>query len=239
MSEVVLVVLGHPDRRDGLFAASRHLAVLMGGARIRALMLPPPAPIVSAPPPQPDMVTESIAPEASITATVDEHGSRADFIVVAQPDPQDDRATRHAFRTAVFQTGRPVLMVPATEPVGPFGQRVAIAWRDDAGAAKALIPALRILAGADEVHLFAGVHAGAPTPACPPVLIEHGVRAELHVLAIGAEPLGQVLLARTREIGADMLVMGAFTHGPIRNMLLGGLTRYVVAHAHLAVLMRH
>ena len=65
------------------------------------------------------------------------------------------------------------------------------------------------------------------------------MRAEQHVLAIGAGPFGQLLLSRAHEAGADMLIMGAYTHGAIREMLLGGITRYVVSHADLPVLMRH
>jgi nucleotide-binding universal stress UspA family protein len=237
MSDVILVVLGTPERRNGLIAAARHLAVLVGGAaRVRALVLPVPG---SNPPAPEGMATDFVAPDASITATVEEHGSRADFIVVAQPDANDDRATRHAFRTAVFQTERPVLMVPSGEPAEAFGRRVAIAWRDDARAVKAVIPALRILARAEQVHLFTGVRAGAATPASPAVLVEHGVRAELHVLAIGSDPLGQTLLDRAGELGADLLIMGAYTRLPVREMLLGGLTRHIVAHARIPVFMRH
>jgi nucleotide-binding universal stress UspA family protein len=238
MSEVILVVSGPPEGKAGLIAASRQLALLIGDARIRVLILPSSTPTLPTPSPD-DVVVEHVAPGASITATVEARGSRSDFIVVARPDPQDDRATRHAFRTAVFQTERPVLMVPATIGTASFGRRVAIAWRDDARAVKAVVPALRFLARAEKVHLLTGIRAGAPTPAIPPVLVERGVRAELHVIAIGAFPFGQNLLDRAHALQADMLIMGAYVHSPVREMLLGGTTRYVVAHADLPVLLRH
>jgi len=71
------------------------------------------------------------------------------------------------------------------------------------------------------------------------VLVEHGLAATLHVLAIGGVPFGEMLLDRARELGADLLIMGAYTHSPLREKLLGGTTRSVLAHADLPVLLRH
>jgi nucleotide-binding universal stress UspA family protein len=59
------------------------------------------------------------------------------------------------------------------------------------------------------------------------------------VLPIGSEPFGQTLLTRAHQLGADMLVMGAFAHSPLRELILGGVTRYIIEHADLPVLMRH
>ena len=71
------------------------------------------------------------------------------------------------------------------------------------------------------------------------MLVEHGVTAALHVLSIGSGPFGELLLGRARELGADLLIMGAYAHSPLREMLLGGVTRTVLAHAGLPVLLRH
>jgi nucleotide-binding universal stress UspA family protein len=80
---------------------------------------------------------------------------------------------------------------------------------------------------------------GARPPTLPQILIDHGIRAELHVLPIGPGAFGQVLLENAHQLGADMLVMGAYAHSPLREALLGGVTRYMLAHADLPVLMRH
>jgi nucleotide-binding universal stress UspA family protein len=61
----------------------------------------------------------------------------------------------------------------------------------------------------------------------------------MHPLAIGAEPFGRTLLDTAKALRADLLVMGAYAHSPLREMLLGGVTRYVLAHAEIPVLMRH
>jgi nucleotide-binding universal stress UspA family protein len=123
--------------------------------------------------------------------------------------------------------------------VAAFGKRVAIAWRDDTRAAKAVLPALRCLGRAEQVHVLAGVRQGAEHPALPQVLLDHGIKAEMHVLQIGPGAFGQALLIRAHELGSDMLVMGAYAHSRLREALLGGVTRYMLAHADLPVLMRH
>ena len=78
-----------------------------------------------------------------------------------------------------------------------------------------------------------------PTPQMPAILAEHGIAAELHALPIGAGPFGAALLDKAHELGADMLVMGAYQHSPLRELLLGGVTRHMLAHADLPVLLRH
>lgn len=240
MPEVILVVSGRPERRDGLLAAARHLATLTGAtltgkARVRLLLLAPPTVAAELP----DTAVDVLPAGADVAAEVEARGSRADFVVVAKPGPEDDRATRHAFEAALFRSERPVLMVPPEAPAGAFGRRVAIAWRDDAQALKVLVPALRVLSGADQVHLIAGVRPGNATPAIPPVLIEHAVPATLHVLAIGSGSFGEAMLGQAQGLGADLLIMGAYAHSPWREMLLGGVTRTVLAQARLPVLMRH
>ena len=150
----------------------------------------------------------------------------------------DDEPTQHGFQAALFRTERPILVVPAG-PSAPFGRCVAIAWREDSRTVKAVIPALRFLAGAEQVHLLAGVRNGATSPSVPAVFQDHGIAARLHVLRIDAAPFGRTLLEKLHELGADMLVMGAYAHSPLREMIFGGVTQYMIEHADVPVLMRH
>jgi nucleotide-binding universal stress UspA family protein len=178
---------------------------------------------------------ESVGDAANI---IEEKGKRADFIVIARPEANDDRPARHGFHTALLATERPVLVIPPV-PAAPIGRRVAIAWRDDRRAVKALVPALRFLAQAQAVHVLAGARASKPRPELPSVLAEHGIGATLQVLPIGDGPFGQVLLNAAHDFDADLLVMGAYAHSPLREMILGGVTRYMLKHADLPILMRH
>jgi nucleotide-binding universal stress UspA family protein len=180
--------------------------------------------------------------EGGTTDIVAEWGRRADVIVASRPLPRD-RRDRQAFRMALFGTDRPVLMVPPRHAIpevsATFGRRIAIAWRDEKQALRAVIPALRWLSGAEQVHVLIGVRDATRSPGVPPVLREHGLTVSVHVLAIRPGPFGQTLLDMAHGLSADLLVMGAYAHSPLRELLLGGVTRHMLAHADLPVLMRH
>lgn len=165
-------------------------------------------------------------------------GTPLDYIVLPRPASRDTAADRMQLQAALFDTDRPVLVVPPG-PALLFGKRVAIAWRDDKSAVRAVLAALRALSAAQQVHALAGTRAGTPPPALPPILAEHGVPATLHVLPIGDGAFGAALLAAAHGLCADLLVMGAYTHSAWQEAILGGVTRYVLTHADLPVLMRH
>lgn len=166
-------------------------------------------------------------------------GGRADYVVAKRPrhgGPEHEHQLLHA---ALFHTGRPVLVVPPEPQAAPFGRHVAIAWRDDSRTIQAVLPALHWLGRAEKVIVLAGVRDGASPPSPPAMLDEHGVTATMELLPVTAgRTFGADLLARAQQLGVDLLVMGAFVH-PVRNLILGGVTRHVLAHAAIPVLMRH
>jgi nucleotide-binding universal stress UspA family protein len=190
-----------------------------------------------------DSVTSSVAEWADIEGladkVMDEWGGRADFIVLKRPTERQSDQERRALNTALFATGRPVLMVPTEQPAAAFGHRIAIAWRDDGRTIKAVLSALRLVGGAERVDALAGSRDATSPPGLPDILEEHGINATLHVLPItGQQAFGEALLAAAHRLGADMLVMGAFARHPVRSLILGGVTRYMLSRADLPVLMR-
>lgn len=176
--------------------------------------------------------------EGLVDAAVREWGCRADIIVLRRPTDRDHLPAQQEIHAALFGTGRPVLVVPPGLP-GRFGRRVAIAWRGDPHSTRAVLSALRCRLPPERVFVLVGQREGAPRPTVPEILPEHGVEAELHLLPAGTGMFGEALLARAHRLGADMLVMGAYLHSPLRGVLLGGLTRFMLGHADLPVLMRH
>lgn len=197
-----------------------------------------------------DAWAPTVTPRAVVTAwsdvegradkVVGEWGRRADFIVLKRPWHHTPETERQAIHAALFETDRPILMVPPDRPPASFGKRVAIAWREDSRTLNAVLAALRCLQGSERIDVLAGVRNGAPPPRLPDILEEHGIKADLHVLPVtGDRVFGEVLLAKAHALGSDMLVVGAFARHPIRSLLLGGVTRHMLAHADLPVLMRH
>jgi nucleotide-binding universal stress UspA family protein len=269
MADVILVVLRRPEIAKTLLGAALQIAHLMGGARLNVLATMEPLQVTALGAEALMAEANSVLRareqelqrvsalrsiyekwmdtsgadarwaevEGSTPTAIGDRGSRADLIVAGQ-SLEDDRMARQAFSAALFGTNRPVLLVPAGSATA-FGRRVAIAWRDEKRAVNAVLPALRCLSTAEQVHVLIGVREQAPAPGLPRVLLEHGIAAELHVLPIGSKPFGQTLLDKAHQLGVDMLVMGAYAHSPLRELVLGGVTRYMLEHADLPVLMRH
>jgi nucleotide-binding universal stress UspA family protein len=178
--------------------------------------------------------------EARADEAVEEWGRRADYVVLKRPWLHDPEPEQQAIHAALFDTDRPVLVIPSEASPRIFGRKVAIAWRNDSRTIRSVLAALRWLGRAERIQVLAGAREGAPPPQLPDILAEHRVEAGLHVLPItGRRAFGEVLLAKAHELGADLLVMGAFVHSPARRLLLGGVTRYMLTNADLPVFMRH
>lgn len=167
------------------------------------------------------------------------HGRLADLIAVPRPD----HASNLGFNTlysALMQTGRPVMMCPDHVPRGPLPGHLAIAWNGSTEAARAIGLGADLVSRADRVTVLT---AGAtPRAATAEALIEYlavrGVRAAFRQLKEGGEP-GAALLAGAEEVGADLLLMGAYSHSRGRESLFGGVSQHVVDHAELPVVMVH
>lgn len=188
-----------------------------------------------------DVTIEWFDVEGKADDVVGEWGRRADHVVLGRPSFQGhDGMERWALHAALFETDRPVLVVPPDPRPSPFGRTVAIAWKNNPGTVKAVLACIRWLDQSSSVHLLAGVREGAQRPSLPDILTEHRVEAKMHVLPITSQrAFGEVLLARAHELGADCLVLGAYVHRPVVGLILGGVTRYMLAHADLPLLMRH
>lgn len=189
---------------------------------------------------QQSLATEWFDVEGRAEQVVGEWGRRVDFVVLKRPSQRYVEPERQAIHAALFDTDRPVLVVPPEWLPSSFGRRVAIAWRDDGRTSKAVLAALRWLGRAEHIDVLAGARPGPIAPRLPDIIEEHGIKAELHVLPVTEQDsFGEVLLAKAHQLACDMLVVGAFAHHPVRRMILGGVTRYMLAHADLPVFMRH
>jgi nucleotide-binding universal stress UspA family protein len=140
----------------------------------------------------------------------------------------------------LFDTGRPVLLLPR-KPVPGIGVRVAIAWNGSAQAARAVMAALPFFRAARQITILS---AGPVNPyASPDGLVTYLSRHDVQATAKRLEPepaaIGSALLEHCRLLQADLLVMGAYGHSRLREMILGGATREILANAELPVLMIH
>ena len=171
-----------------------------------------------------------------------EQGRAADLIVVGRP-PNRGSAHRHGLVEPgefVMSAGRPVLVTP---PGVDYldGQRVVIAWKDTREARRAVFDAMPLLKRAKYVNVVALQVEDQPTGAhdVARYLCGHGVDATVAEHRIGGITTPQALLELTSECSADLIVMGAYGHGRLREWVFGGVTRDLLHGAPVCCLMSH
>ena len=200
------------------------------------------APLVAAPP------AEGVSAEwVDVTGREEEvvawRGRLSDLVVVTRPREGAESRTTMTVNAALMESGRPLLLAPATPPA-ELGGNVAIAWNGSAEAGRAVAASLPLLARARTVSILSVSEddrtAGAPAGELAAYLAWHGVGARCETVTSGSHGHpGEALLSECSGRGIDLLVMGAYTHSRLRQLILGGVTRQVLHHADLACLMSH
>ena len=167
-------------------------------------------------------------------------GRLADLIVVGRSHAETDSAAAATLNAALFESGRPVLVVPEFAP--DMGKRIAIAWNGSSEAARSVSAALPLLKRAKAVLLFSAVTERTSADAVVGLvdfLAWHGISAAPQALAEGGGSVGHRILDAAGAAGIDLLVMGAYTHSRLRQLILGGVTHDVLGRARLPLLMAH
>lgn len=168
-------------------------------------------------------------------------GRLADLVVFARPQGRDDGQALTTIETTLLGSGRPILLVSEEMPE-EIGRSVAVAWNGNAEAARAVAGAMPFLLSADSVRVLTAetsVTEAAAGRRIAEYLAWHGINAEITIVHPGAEAVGKALMDQAAALECDLLVMGGYGHSRMREMILGGVTRYVLNHAGLPVLMAH
>ena len=169
-------------------------------------------------------------------------GRVVDLIVMSQPSDEASHPSLLTLHAAIFETGRPVLMVPENTP-DVVGKNVVIAWNGASEAASAVAGGMELITGADKVTIITvnteKSVARIGSEALAYYLGYHGVNAECRGIDAERAAVSQVISDFCSEIGSDLLVMGAFTQSRLIRVILGGVTRNIIANANVPVLMIH
>ncbi|MFZ1814610.1 MAG: universal stress protein [Rhizobiaceae bacterium] len=168
----------------------------------------------------------------------------ADLVVVQQDDPDHPESGELNLGALLFESGRPVLMVPYTWSSQFDPKRIIIAWNNTREAARAAFDALPFLARAQEVEILLidpesneEHRASMQGSELALALDRHGIRAQIVNQPSGGIPIGEAIENRITESAADMVVMGAYSKSRLRELLFGGATRTLLSSMPVPVLL--
>lgn len=167
-----------------------------------------------------------------------------DLLIVGQPDPSLERQwrSRAVLENILLNSGRPLLFIPHEGSFVSVGHRVLIAWDGTREAARAVEDAMPVLAMAQEViALVVDLRGGKALSVehLVALLERHGVITTTQGARSEGRPIGDVLLAKAKELNCDLLVMGGYGHRRFWEHLFGGPTYDVLRHLNVPVLMSH
>ena len=187
--------------------------------------------------------------EGDPLALVLREAREADLLVVGQRDSDDgDGFVAAQFvETLILESGRPVLVVPYAGNFTALPQRVLVAWSGGRESARALHDAMPMMTGAN-VHVLQ-ITSTQPKHWAEETTVGQVVRA-LNTRGIQATAeetecadsdtaVGELLLSRAADFNADLIVMGAYGHSRLRELVLGGVTRTLLATMTVPALMSH
>jgi nucleotide-binding universal stress UspA family protein len=182
-----------------------------------------------------------------IADAVIEHGLQSDLIIVNQVNPESMAGIEPDFtERVVMESGRPVLVIPSFGEFRECGRTVLVGWNATREAARAAFDAVPILRHADAVRVtWVDPQKSLYGPNFLPgaelatALARHGINVTAEGMPTSGIGAGEALLSHASDLGADLLVMGAYGHNRLREYVFGGATRTILQSMTVPVLMSH
>lgn len=187
------------------------------------------------------MLTATIAGAADTFASL---ARRFDLAVVPQVTPDTIAPDELLMEAALFESGRPLLIVPYIQKTPLDLNRVICCWDGSRTAARAIADAMPFLYKAKAVDLvivgkgkmnekeLSGADMGAH-------LARHGMKVDVKRIPAADVDVANVVLSYAADSGAEFVVMGGYGHSRLREYILGGATRGILASMTVPVLMSH
>jgi nucleotide-binding universal stress UspA family protein len=190
---------------------------------------------------------ESLTLSPSFAGAGDQFGRiarRFDLAIVGQAEPDTSAVEEIIAETALFESGRPVILVPYIQKTPLKLDNVMICWDGSRPAARAIADAMPLLtkAGRAEIVIITnerGKQDEIEGADMGQHLARHGLKVDVHRIAGGQIDVADALLSHAADSGADFMVMGGYGHSRLREFVLGGVTHSIFRSMTVPVLMSH
>ena len=181
-----------------------------------------------------------------VSETLVRQARQADLVILGQvnPDHPPPPEGRQLVEDVLMTSGRPILVIPYIGHFQTVGSRILVGWNNSREAARAVNDAIPLLAKAASVTIL---EVSPRRPATDDAtgaditrhLAHHGIRAETIRTVLAGTSVPDLLLNYAADVSADLLVIGGYGHSRLRELVLGGVTRELLRHMTLPVLMSH
>jgi len=184
---------------------------------------------------------------ASFAGAADQFGRiarRFDLAIVGQAEPKKGAVEELIAESALFESGRPAIIVPYIQKAPLKLERVMVCWDGSRTAARAIADAMPLLerAGLVEVVIVAkerGKQDEIPGADMGQHLARHGLTVDVKRISEGDIDVADALLSHAADSSADFIVMGGYGHSRLREFVLGGVTHSILRSMTAPVLMAH
>ncbi len=180
-------------------------------------------------------------------ATIAARFARYADLTLIPPQPEgSDFPQDWVINGALFESGRPILVLPKGAVRFPKVRCAMIGWDASVEASKAVRDSIGLLKTAEEVHAvlvdpvpsFEG-HGAEPGNDLATYLGRHGISVTVDRMPSGGKPEAEVLARVASDLDADLAVMGGFGHSRLRQRIFGGTTLSTLKAPNVPVLMSH
>ena len=164
-----------------------------------------------------------------------------DLLVVGRPLADSVSPSMAALETALFESGRPLLIAPPDRPA-TLGENILITWNCSTETARTVAFAMPLLTRAKHITVISVQRETVPGPSAAELarnLQRHGLSVEWREVGPSARTTGDAIMREARIAGADLIIKGAYTQSRLRQMIFGGATSHILAESELPVIMAH
>jgi nucleotide-binding universal stress UspA family protein len=172
---------------------------------------------------------------------IGDYGRLFDLIVIGRNFGQPWIDWSVMCEAALFDTGKPVLVAAAETP-SSVGERIVVAWNGSTETARCIALSMPFLERAESVVVLTVEGWQVPGPSGEQVathLKRNGIKASPRNVVSGSRSVGEAILHETKEVNADLIVKGAYTHSRLRQLVFGGATRHLLHNTPIPLFMAH
>lgn len=187
--------------------------------------------------------------EGPLISVLREHSKYADLLLLGQDDPDDaDNCSYGLADSLLFEGACACLVIPHSGEISPPGNRVLLAWNATRESAHALHEALPLLRQAAEVVVFSSEPKKVNLPKAnghthaeklEQYLQAHGIESTSCGISDGDVNPSEAIVGQAKDMGADLIVMGAYGHARLREIILGGVTHKLLKETRVPLLLSH